>query len=370
MSLELKLRNQGPDLDLCTTLPAGSITALLGPSGCGKTSILRAIAGLLHPERATIRMHGEVWSDSDARRFIPTRHRPIGFVPQQYGLFPHLTALGNVMMSLRQLPAAQRPASAQAFLDQVHIGELADRYPRALSGGQRQRLALARAIAREPQLLLLDEPFSAVDRTTKRLLYVEIKRLHEQLGLTTVLVTHDLDEAAQLASHLCLIDRGRLLQAGPTREVLVRPCCESAARLLDIPNIFEGRLNGAISQGPNVITWGPHQLKVDERFNVTGPLRWGIQPGNVLMVRDDKPWGDHLENPVACRVVEHVELGADQLVWLTPDGLPEETLQMRLPARALQRHPLQAGQKMTVCLRPNDLLLFRADAPHAGSRPD
>ena len=370
MSLELKLRNQGPDLDLCTTLPAGSITALLGPSGCGKTSILRAIAGLLHPVRATIRMHGEVWSDSDTRRFIPTRHRPIGFVPQQYGLFPHLTALGNVMMSLRQLSATQRSARAQAFLDQVHIGELADRYPRALSGGQRQRLALARAIAREPQLLLLDEPFSAVDRTTKRLLYVEIKRLHEQLGLTTVLVTHDLDEAAQLASHLCLIDRGRLLQAGPTREVLARPCCESAARLLDIPNIFEGRLASTGVPGSQFLEWGPHRLKVDERFTAVGPVRWGIQPGNVLMVRDDKPWGDHLENPVACRIVEHVELGADLLVWLTPDGLPEETLQMRLPARALQRHPLQPGQKMTVCLRRNDLLLFRGDAPHAGRRPD
>lgn len=365
MSLDLQLFNRDPDLNFRTRLPTGEIIALLGPSGCGKTSILRAIAGLLRPASAAIRMQDEVWSEPGRRRFVPTRQRAIGFVPQHYGLFPHLTALGNVMLSLHDLPPAERADRARAFLGQVQIGELADRHPRDLSGGQRQRLALARAIARRPALLLLDEPFSAVDRTTKRQLYVEIKHLNAELGLTTLLVTHDLDEAAQLASHLCLIERGRLLQAGPTHEVLGRPRCEAAARLLDIPNIFDGRFDAAAGAGSDGILWGPHRLQVRGQALQTGPLRWGIHPGNVLMVRDDKPWGDHLENPIGCRVADRVQLGADVLVWLSPDAMPHETLQMRLPARALQRHPIRPGQAMTVCLRPEDLLLFHTDAPHA-----
>lgn len=361
MSLEFDLYHRAPNLDLCATLPEGEISALLGPSGSGKTSILRAIAGLLRPQKASIRVRGQAWHDSERRRFMPTRQRPIGFVPQHYGLFPHLTARGNVMMSLQDLPAVQRSNKAIGYLELVQIDDLAERHPRDLSGGQRQRLALARAIARRPSLLLLDEPFSAVDRTTRRLLYVEIKRIHQQLGLTTILVTHDLDEAAQLASHLCLIERGRLLQAGPTREVIDQPCCEAAARLLDISNIFDGLIEAASGSGYQ-LHWGPHCLTVTSQAHASGSIRWGIQAANVLMVRNDKPWGDHLENPVQCRVIERIDLGGDVLVWLTPDGLPDDRLEMRLPARALQRHPVEVGQELTVCLRPHDLLLLREKA--------
>ena len=251
----------------------------------------------------------------------------------------------------------QRRDEALAFLAQVQIPELAHRYPRDLSGGQRQRLALARAIARRPKLLLLDEPFSAVDRTTRRVLYVELKRLHAQLGLTTLLVTHDLDEAAQLASHLCLVEEGRILQAGPTREVLDQPCCETAARLLDVANIFDGHLERGAA-GQVRITWGPHQLRVARPSAAEGRVRWGIQAANVLMVRKDKPWGEHLENPVVCRVIERIELGGDVIVWLAPNDLPDERLQMRLPARALKRHSAEPGQEMTVCLRSHDVLLL------------
>lgn len=357
MSLELDLCHDTPNLDVRATLPAGKISALLGPSGCGKTSILRAIAGLLRPVRATIRMGDHVWHDSQRGLFVPTRQRPIGFVPQHYGLFPHLSALGNVMMSLQAMPRQQRAREASKFLDQMQIGELADRHPRDLSGGERQRLGLARAIARQPRLLLLDEPFSAVDRTTKRVLYVEIKRLHARLSLTTVLVTHDLDEAAQLASHLCLIESGLVLQAGPTREVLDHPDSEAAARLLDITNVFDGTVEYDAG-GQALLHWGPHQLKIAFHKVRPGALRWGVQAANVLMVRNDKPWGEHLENPIGCRVVERVDLGGDVLVWLAPDGLPAERLQMRLPARALQRHPILPAQDLMVCLRPHDLLLF------------
>jgi molybdate transport system ATP-binding protein len=362
MSIELELRHDGPRLDLSATLPAGEITALLGPSGSGKTSILRAIAGLLRLERERVAVGGENWSDSARGRHLPARLRQVGFVSQHYALFPHLTVLGNVETALLGLPPAERRERARVALALAQIAGLDERYPRELSGGQKQRVALARAIAREPRVLLLDEPFSAVDRGTRKQLYVELLRLHERIAATIVLVTHDLDEAAQLASHLCLLHDGRLLQAGPTREVLARPRSEAAARLLDMPNLFDGRLDAASDGKRAVLRWGPHALRVSHPGRASGAVRWGITPGNVLLVRPDKPWSGRLENPVAASVAELIPLGAEALVWLVPAGLPDSRLQVRLPLRVLTRYPLQPGQEVTVCLRGADVLVFDGDA--------
>lgn len=357
MTIELALRHDGPPLDFRATLPAGRITALLGPSGSGKTSILRAIAGLLRPRRALVRVGGETWSDTRAQLHLPTRLRPVGLVPQHHALFPHLTAQGNVEMALQHLPAAERARQARRVLALAQVEELAGRYPRELSGGQKQRVALARAIARNPRVLLLDEPFSAIDRSTKKSLYVEILRLHEALGATVVVVTHDLDEAAQLASHLCLLHDGRLLQAGATAEVLARPCCEAAARLLDVPNVFDGTVEA--DGGGRLLRWGPHALRLADAALAPGPLRWAILPGNVLLVRPDKPWDSHLENPLPARVLERIDLGGDVLVWLLPAGLEAVRLQMRLPARALRRFAIAPGREVTVCLRAADIVPLR-----------
>lgn len=361
MSIELELRHGGPRLDLTATLPAGAITALLGPSGSGKTSILRAIAGLLRLDYERVRADGEVWSDSERRLHLPSRLRQVGFVSQHYALFPHLTVLGNVETALLTLAPGDRRQQAHKCLELAQITGLDERYPRELSGGQKQRVALARAIAREPRVLLLDEPFSAVDRSTRKQLYVELLRLHERIAATMVLVTHDLDEAAQLASHLCLLQDGRLLQAGPTREVLARPTGEAAARLLDMANIFDGRQERTDGSRA-VLRWGPHVLRVRHPGPASADVRWAIAPGNVLLVRPDKPWSGHLENPVAATVAELIPLGAEALVWLVPEGLPDVRLQMRLPLRALTRYPLIPGQVVTVCLRGADLLTFDDDA--------
>ena len=362
MSIELELRHGGPVLDLTATLPAGEITALLGPSGSGKTSILRAIAGLLRLDHERVCVAGEIWSDDGRGQHLPARLRQVGFVSQNYALFPHLTVLGNVETALLALPPNERRERARTSLDLAQIAGLDDRYPRELSGGQKQRVALARAIAREPRVLLLDEPFSAVDRTTRKQLYVELLRLHERIAATMILVTHDLDEAAQLASHLCLVQDGRLLQAGPARQVLAHPHSEAAARLLDMANLFDGRVEGA--DGPRaLLRWGPHVLRARHPGPVLGTARWSIAPGNVLLVRPDKPWSGHLENPVDATVAELIPLGSEALVWLTPGGLPDLRLQMRLPLRALVRYPLKPGQAVTVCLRGADLLIFDDGMP-------
>jgi molybdate transport system ATP-binding protein len=355
MSLVLDLRHDGPPLHLAAEIPEGRITALVGPSGSGKTSVLRAVAGLLRVRHARISLAGDCWDEG--RLHLPTRERSIGLVPQHYGLFPHLSVLGNVETALSHLPGQERRRRAQECIRLAHVEGLEGRLPRELSGGQRQRVALARAIAREPKVLLLDEPFSAVDRSTRKRLYLELRRLHDQLGTTIVLVTHDLDEAAQLASHLLLLDHGRLLQTGETNEVLTRPRSEQAARLLDIPNIFPARLETAGS-GRSLLRWGPHALRTSGPIppGCEGPLKFAVLPQNVLLVKTDKPWGSHLENPVLTQVRDIVALGGEILVWLQPQGLPETRLQMRLPERAMRRHPVVPGSEVTVCLRSTDVI--------------
>ena len=352
MSLNVELRHDAPRLDFAAALPVGEITALVGPSGSGKTSLLRAVAGLLRPRQARIALDGATW-DADGFH-LPTQQRPIGFVPQHYGLFPHLTALGNVETALLDLPPAERRDKALRHLDAAHVADCADRRPRQLSGGQKQRVALARAIAREPALLLLDEPFSAVDRATRKSLYVELRQLHAQRPTTILLVTHDLDEAAQLASHLVLLDRGRVVQAGPTATVLTRPASETAARLLDIPNIFSGTLSGG------ALHWGPHRLRVAATASETGDCRFAILPQNVLLVRPDRPLGSHLENLLDGQVRETMRLGTEALVWIAPAGLPALQIQMRLPVRALERYRVAAGSPVRLSLRAADIVLLGA----------
>lgn len=362
MSLLVDVVHDAPRLDFAAELPEGQIIALVGPSGSGKTSLLRAVAGLLRPRRARVALAGEPWDDGPLH--LPTQQRPLGFVPQHYGLFPHLSALGNVETSLLALPPAARRTRALACLDAAHVADCAARRPRELSGGQRQRVALARALAREPKLLLLDEPFSAVDRATRKALYVELRQLHARRPTTVLLVTHDLDEAAQLASHLVLLDAGRMVQAGPTAEVLMRPASETAARLLDIPNVFSGRIER--HEGRSRLCWGPLRLAVGRARGdaaADGACRFAILPQNVLLVRPDKPWGSHLENPLDGRVVEVLVLGPETLVWIEPVGLPGERLQMRLPTRAFERYRLEPGRTVQFSLRAADLVIFETPSP-------
>ena len=350
MSLAIRLRHDGPPLDLDVVLPSGGIVGLVGPSGSGKTSILRCIAGLLRPRQGHVALAHDTWLDTAKGIDRPTRARPIGYVSQHYGLFPHLTALGNVACSLAHLPPAERERRAREGLVRAHVGGLDERLPRELSGGQQQRVAMARALAREPRVLLLDEPFSSVDRSTRKRLYVELKRLHEDLAPTVLLVTHDLDEAALLATHLCLVQRGRIAQHGPTHEVLTRPATIAAARLLDLPNLLEGSLEG--SGAARRLAWGPHRLEVPDgaAFAGDGLLAWTILPTRVVLHRVDRPSRGEHENPVPARIADLVTLGDDVIARLAPAGLPDVRLTLKVSLHVAQRNALAAGRDVIVSL--------------------
>jgi molybdate transport system ATP-binding protein len=209
------------------------ITALFGPSGAGKTLTLRTIAGLTRPTAGHIELSGRVLLDTESGVDLPPRSRKIGYVFQQYALFPHLSVARNVAFGIRDLPKEQRRARVESLLELVGLESLALRRPAQLSGGQQQRVALARALATEPELLLLDEPFAAVDLRVRRRLRFELRRIHELTNTPMLLVTHDLPEVRQLSDSLVLVDEGRVRRSGPTATVLSDPSDPILAELLD-----------------------------------------------------------------------------------------------------------------------------------------
>ncbi|QIM53910.1 sulfate/molybdate ABC transporter ATP-binding protein [Hydrogenophaga crocea] len=222
-------------------IESGELLALLGPSGCGKTTLLRIIAGLETADAGQIVISGE---DST---HVHVRERNVGFVFQHYALFRHMTVADNVAFGLRVKPRGERPsekqirAKVQELLKLVQLDWLADRYPAQLSGGQRQRIALARALAVEPKVLLLDEPFGALDAQVRKELRRWLRRLHDELHVTSIFVTHDQEEALEVADRVVLMNRGRIEQVGSPREVWEHPATPFVARFLGgVPLVGDG----------------------------------------------------------------------------------------------------------------------------------
>jgi molybdate transport system ATP-binding protein len=241
--LSVSLRQRAPiPLDLAFTCDPGEVLAIFGPSGSGKTTILRSIAGLYCPEHASVRSGLETWSDTATQTFAPPHRRTVGVVFQEYALFPHLTARGNVMTALGHRPARERRARADQLLDLVHLSNHHDRRPHELSGGERQRVALARALAREPAALLLDEPFTAVDRTVRRRLQDEIDELRRTLDIPLVLVTHDFEDVVRLATHLLILDRGRAIASGALADLTSRPDMPWLREAVGLGSVFDARV--------------------------------------------------------------------------------------------------------------------------------
>ena len=241
--------------DVTIDFPTGKLIALLGPSGCGKTTLLRVIAGLEFPDSGRVLFNGEDAAHRDVRE------RQVGFVFQHYALFRHMSVFENVAFGLRVKPRRERPGEAVIrkrvtdLLDLVQLGWLAERYPSQLSGGQRQRIALARALAVEPRVLLLDEPFGALDAKVRKELRQWLRRLHDELHITSIFVTHDQDEALEVADRVVLMNKGRVEQEGTTAELYEAPASSFAFGFLGTVNRFEGRVEGQrLTVGDGVLT--------------------------------------------------------------------------------------------------------------------
>jgi sulfate/thiosulfate transport system ATP-binding protein len=264
--------------DVSFQVPTGELIALLGPSGSGKTTLLRIVAGLEFPDQGTILFHGEDATDRSVH------DRQVGFVFQHYALFRHMTVFDNVAFGLRVKRRCERPTKS-AVRDKVHellrlvqLDGLAGRYPHQLSGGQRQRVALARALAVEPKVLLLDEPFGALDAKVRKELRAWLRRLHDELHVTSVFVTHDQDEALEVADRVVVMNQGQIEQVGTPDDVFHYPATEFVMHFLGDVNAFHGRVDAGIVQ------FGSLELPFPEdRQQIAGDARVFIRPHDVTV---------------------------------------------------------------------------------------
>jgi molybdate transport system ATP-binding protein len=218
----LKIAYSGFSLDVDLHLPGRGVTALYGHSGSGKTTCLRCIAGLERAEQGFIQINDEVWQDSERRIFVPPHKRALGYVFQEASLFPHLSVLANLQFGLKRIAKAQRRVDMAQATELLGIGHLLERHPQHLSGGERQRVGIARALLTSPKLLLMDEPLAALDSQRKNEILPYLQRLHDELDIPVLYVSHAQDEVARLADHLVLLSDGKALASGPIGETLAR----------------------------------------------------------------------------------------------------------------------------------------------------
>ncbi|MCF8199581.1 MAG: ABC transporter ATP-binding protein [Sulfuritalea sp.] len=359
-ALEVELRQQTPiPLDCAFDCAPGELLALVGPSGSGKTTVLRCIAGLHSATEGSIRCGGANWFGTGVS--LPPQQRRVGFVFQNYSLLPHLSAFDNVMMALGDVSPASRAETARHWLARVHLDGLDGRRPAQLSGGQQQRVALARALARAAGgpaalaggVLLMDEPFSAVDQVTRRKLRAELARLRQELAIPIVLVTHDLDEARQLADRMVVLHRGKALQTGSPEDVLLRPCSPAVARLVGLTNLFQGTL--IEGDGKTCLEWAGCRLTIaDFPSGAAGwapgeQVNWVIPPEGVLLHRPDHPSRGEAENPVTGTIIEALRMGSFTQLTLSIPG-EAQPLAFQASSHTIQRNKLGPGQTASVTL--------------------
>jgi molybdate transport system ATP-binding protein len=281
VSADLTIDLGGLHLDVAFDVAPGEVLAILGPNGAGKTTVLRALAGLQPIDAGTVTVDGQVVDDPGVRTFVPPEHRHVGVVFQDHLLFPHLTVLENVAFGPRSsgTPVAVARGRAQEWLDRVGVGELAGRRPRRISGGQAQRAALARALAAEPRLLLLDEPLAALDATTRATVRRDLRRHLADFDGATVLVTHDALDALALADRVLILEHGTITQSGSIAEVTTRPRSGYVADLIGV-NLLRGAAHGTSvrldghagslvvadpAEGPILALIRPHAVTVHRR---------------------------------------------------------------------------------------------------------
>ncbi|MDQ1213991.1 sulfate/thiosulfate ABC transporter ATP-binding protein CysA [Pantoea anthophila] len=333
--------------DISLDIASGEMVALLGPSGSGKTTLLRIIAGLEHQNSGQIRFHG-----NDVSR-LHARDRQVGFVFQHYALFRHMTVFDNIAFGLTVLPRRERPSAAgikqrvTRLLEMVQLAHLANRFPSQLSGGQKQRVALARALAVEPQILLLDEPFGALDAQVRKELRRWLRQLHEELKFTSVFVTHDQEEAMEVADRVVVMSQGNIEQVGTPDDVWRDPATRFVLEFLGEVNRFDGEIHGS------QFHVGAHHWPLGYTSAHQGPVELFLRPWEIDVSRHSS-----LETPLPVQVLEVSPRGHFWQLVVQPAGWQSEPFSLVFEGE--QTAPIR-GERLFVGLQ--QARLYKGDAP-------
>ena len=345
IQMRLKLGYSGFALDVDLQLPGRGVTALYGHSGSGKTTCLRCIAGLERADQGFIQVNDEVWQDSDNRIFVAPHKRALGYVFQEASLFPHLSVLANLEFGLKRIPRPQRRVDMTHATELLGISHLLDRHPQHLSGGERQRVGIARALLTSPKLLLMDEPLAALDAQRKGEILPYLQRLHDELDIPVLYVSHSQDEVARLADHIVLLSNGKALASGPIGQTLAR---------LDLPLamgddagvVIEGRVS-AYDADYQLLSLQLPDTSLDIRvphtpMDVGQALRCKVQARDVSLSLDNAGHSSILNRlPVTVVSEMNADNAAHVLIRLDAAGTPLLARITRYSRDQLNVHPGQ-----------------------------
>lgn len=356
IELNLKKSFDGFGVNVSLDL-SDEITVLFGPSGAGKTLLLNMISGIVVPDEGVLKLGGVTLYDSNNGINVPIRNRRIGYLFQDYALFPHMTVAQNIAFGLNAMKSSVVSAKVNELMSVMRLTGLEARYPKELSGGQKQRAALARTLAVEPRVLLLDEPFSALDNQVREKLRADLRKIHEIFPITTIVVTHDLDEAYMLGDRIAVINNGAIEQSSGREEVFYRPATRSVARFMGIMNIFDCVVAGVDADG--IIVHNSDMGSFSAQASRGCSFREGqdvtvcIRPEEVLLIRPDRELTS-AENVVEAVVTSFIGKGSTSVIMLRSDS-GKSILKVELPNFVVRKLAIAPGVCVRVMLKKENL---------------
>lgn len=362
--ISLDFRKQIGDFRLDISLQVGEeVMVLFGPSGSGKTSILNCLAGLMAPEGGRIAINGDIVFEAREGRIyrnLPPQRRHIGYVFQGYALFPHMTVVQNVFYGLRGCPDGRE--RVEAILKAMRLDNLSARYPRQLSGGQQQRVAIARALVTRPQVLLLDEPFSALDTMVRERLQRELVVLQEHWHLPIIYVTHSLGDAFSMGHRIAVVNEGHIEQVGPKEDVLNYPRSRAVARFTGTKNIFEAQV-ADITPEATVLSWSGRTLLAPRTSLPTGsPVTFCIRPEQIMLLKEGE---SRKENRFLAELTQEISRGSTITLFfkLLEGGGEGYDLEVHLPIHAYSRWNLDTRRQVALSLKKEAIHIISGPGP-------